>query len=226
MGRKEKFLSYEKLNAIEDYLSGKRSISQICRDMKIYNTSFYEWLQKYKMFGAEALTNVKKNKYYPETVKQQAVKDYLDGRTSLREICRQYEISSNSILRQWIKKYNGHEMIKSHNMRGDKSMTKGRKTTFEERVNIVSFCIANNYNYQIAADKFQVSYQQVYAWVKKYEEYGSESLSDQRGKRKSPNEMSETEKLAVQLKLLEAENNRLKMENDFLKKLDEIERRR
>ncbi|AKA72129.1 helix-turn-helix domain-containing protein [Clostridium scatologenes] len=226
MGRKEKFLSYEKLNAIEDYLSGKRSISQICRDMKIYNTSFYEWLQRYKMFGAEALTNVKKNKYYPETVKQQAVKDYLDGRTSLREICRQYEISSNSILRQWIKKYNGHEMIKSHNMRGDKSMTKGRKTTFEERVNIVSFCIANNYNYQIAADKFQVSYQQVYAWVKKYEEYGSESLSDQRGKRKSPNEMSETEKLAVQLKLLEAENNRLKMENDFLKKLDEIERRR
>jgi regulator of replication initiation timing len=38
--------------------------------------------------------------------------------------------------------------------------------------------------------------------------------------------MSETEKLAARLKLLEAENNRLKMENDYLKKLDEIERRR
>ena len=35
-----------------------------------------------------------------------------------------------------------------------------------------------------------------------------------------------SEKIAAQLKLLEAENKRLKMENDFLKKLDEVERRR
>lgn len=61
---------------------------------------------------------------------------------------------------------------------------------------------------------------------KKYEEYGSESLLDKRGNRKHLEELSETEKLAAQLKLLEAENNRLKMENDYLKKLDEIERRR
>ena len=27
-------------------------------------------------------------------------------------------------------------------------MTKGRKTTYEERIEIVSFCIANNDNYQ------------------------------------------------------------------------------
>jgi transposase-like protein len=105
-------------------------------------------------------------------------------------------------------------------------MTKGRKTTFEERIDIVSFCISNNHNYQIAVDKFQVSYQQIYTWVKKYEENGSESLSDKRGKRKGLEELSETQKLAAQLKLLEAENNRLKMENDYLKKLDEIERRR
>jgi transposase len=105
-------------------------------------------------------------------------------------------------------------------------MTKGRKTTFEERIEIVSFCIANNYNYQMTADKFQVSYQQIYSWVKKYEKYGSDSLSDKRGKRKRLEELSEAEKLAAQLKLLQAENNRLKMENDYLKKLDEIERRR
>jgi hypothetical protein len=34
------------------------------------------------------------------------------------------------------------------------------------------------------------------------------------------------QKKAAQLKLLESENRRLKMENDFLKKLDEVERRR
>jgi transposase len=105
-------------------------------------------------------------------------------------------------------------------------MIKGRKTEFEERVEIVSFCITNNYNYQMAVDKFQVSYQQIYTWVRKYEEHGPESLSDRRGKRKGLDKMSATEKHAAHLKLLEAENNQLKMEIDYLKKLDEIERRR
>lgn len=105
-------------------------------------------------------------------------------------------------------------------------MTKGRKTTYEERVEIVAFCIANSNDYQKAAEEFQVSYQQVYTWVKKYKELGSDALVDNRGKRKKPEEMNESEKLAAQLKLLEAENKRLKMENAFLKKLDEIERRR
>ena len=44
-------------------------------------------------------------------------------------------------------------------------------------------------------------------------------------KRKKLEDLSESEKIAAQLKLLESENRRLKMENDFLKKLDEIERR-
>ena len=37
--------------------------------------------------------------------------------------------------------------------------------------------------------------------------------------------LNESQKLAAQLKLLEAENRRLKLENEFLKKLEEIERR-
>lgn len=61
--------------------------------------------------------------------------------------------------------------------------------------------------------------------VKKYSENGFNALVDRRGKNKSFEELSESEKLSAQLKLLEAENRRLKMENDFLKKLEEIERR-
>ena len=49
---------------------------------------------------------------------------------------------------------------------------------------------------------------------------------DRRGKRKEAVELTESEKLSAQLKLIEAENGRLKMENDFLKKLNEVERRR
>ncbi len=38
--------------------------------------------------------------------------------------------------------------------------------------------------------------------------------------------MSETEKLNAQIRLLEAKNKQLEMENNFLKKLEEVERRR
>ena len=37
--------------------------------------------------------------------------------------------------------------------------------------------------------------------------------------------MSETEKLNAQIRLLEAKNKQLEMENNFLKKLEEVERR-
>lgn len=226
MSRKGKFSALEKQSVVEDYLSGRKNISQICSAMQIHDRSFYSWLQKYQMFGAEGLATAKKNKHYPKTVKLQAVKDYLNGKASQDELCRQYGILAHSTLHQWIKKYNGYEAFKSHNSQGDKRMTKGRKTSYEEKIEIVSFCIANDDNYQAAADKFQVSYQQVYTWMKKYRSQGFESLTDLRGKRKAHDEMNESEKMAAQLKLLESENRRLKMENDFLKKLDEVERRR
>ena len=104
-------------------------------------------------------------------------------------------------------------------------MTNWRKTTYEERIEIVAFCIANANDYNLTANKYKVSYQQVYTWINKYNRGGYGALVDRRGKRKKLEDLSESEKIAAQLKLLESENRRLKMENDFLKKLDEIERR-
>ena len=104
-------------------------------------------------------------------------------------------------------------------------MSKGRKTTQEERAEIVSYCIANGKDYGGTINQFGVSYQQVYSWVRKYEEKGVDGLFDRRGKRKDEASMNEVEKLQAQIKLKEAENRRLRMENDLLKKLAELERR-
>lgn len=60
----------------------------------------------------------------------------------------------------------------------------------------------------------------------KYKEKGVEGLRDRRGKRKSQDEMNELEKLRAEVKILRAEKERAKMEISFLKKLEEIERRR
>jgi len=105
-------------------------------------------------------------------------------------------------------------------------MTKGRKTTQDERVEIVSFCIANGKDYSLTMEKFGVSYQQVYSWVRKYEEHGVDGLMDKRGKRKPLESMSEVERLQAENKMLRAEIKRKEMENAVLKKLQEIERRR
>ena len=76
-------------------------------------------------------------------MKQQAVLDYLAGYGSQDDICKKYGIRSKGKLQTWIKKYNGHEELKSSGTGGNIIMTKGRKTTFEERVEIVQYCIAH-----------------------------------------------------------------------------------
>ncbi len=105
-------------------------------------------------------------------------------------------------------------------------MTKGRKVTFDEKVDIVKYCIAHNRNYYDTMDKFKVSYQQIYSWIRKYDEKGIEGLIDRRGKVKPESELTDADKLKAKNKLLEAENDRLRLENAILKKLQEIERRR
>ena len=47
-----------------------------------------------------------------------------------------------------------------------------RKTTFEERLEIVNYVLANDNDYKGAADKYSVPYANVYNWVKKYNEFG------------------------------------------------------
>ena len=104
-------------------------------------------------------------------------------------------------------------------------MTKGRKTTFDERVEIVQYCIAHDHNYAETAEKYEVSYQQARSYTVKYEEGGLEALRDRRGRAKPQEEMSELERLRAENKILRAEKERAEMEASFLKKLDAIERR-
>ena len=105
-------------------------------------------------------------------------------------------------------------------------MTKGRKTTFDERIEIVQYCISHTHNYSETAEKFGISYQQARNYTVKYEKIGIEALQDRRGKRKPADSLTEIEKLRAELKLEKAKRQKTEMELSFLKKLDEIERRR
>ena len=82
-------------------------------------------------------------------------------------------------------------------------MAKGIKKSKEERIEIVEYCINIGRNYKEAAEKYKVSYNQVYKWVKKYDSNGDAGLIDKRGHHKKDDEVDE-------LKKLHRDNNRLK----------------
>jgi transposase len=210
---------------VQEYLSGKSSQRAIARRLNVDWATIKRWINNYEAIGREAFYP-KGNQRYSKALKEQAVQDYLAGKGSQREICKKYKIKSTYQLQDWIKKYNGHEELKASRSGGNTIMTKGRKTTFDERVEIVQYCIAHDRNYAKTAKKYKVSYQQARSYTVKYEAGGIDALQDKRGRKKSFEEMTEVERLRAENKILRAEKEHAEMEASFLKKLEEIERRR
>lgn len=164
-----------------------------------------------------------KNKVYSKEFRISAVEAYLRGEGSYRDLCKIFGISHNDVLRKWVLWYNGHKEYKERSSaKGEIYMTKGRKTTQEERAEIVAFCIEHNKDYGLTVETYNVSYYQIYAWVRKYEEGGVDKLKDNRGRTKPVEEMTEIEKFKAEIKILEAKNRQLEIENAFIKKLQEL----
>lgn len=215
----------EKLRWVKLIIEEKQSINTVAAIAGINRTTLDGWVRNYQFIGSDTFYRKGWTKR-TSTEKEAAVIDYLSGKESLRDICKKYKISDTRQLRQWIMKYNGHEKLKASGTGGTPIVTKGRKTTFDERIEIVQYCISNNYNYARTAEKYKVSYQQARNYTVKYESNGVDALKDHRGKRKADDQMSELERLRAENKILRAEKEHAEMEVSFLKKLGEIERRR
>jgi len=217
-----------KQKVLLEYRGGECTIKELRSKYQISKTTLFEWAEKFEKYGLEGLKNRNSNsaRIYSKELKEAAVREYLLGETSQYEIVRKYDISSRTTLRKWINKYNSHRELRDTLNERKSSMTKRRKTTIDERKQIVLDCLGNGGDYQKTADTYGVSYQQVYQWVKKYENGGEERLKDRRGRKKEETELSPEEKIKLEMKKLERENERLRAENAFLKKLEEIERRR
>ncbi len=199
MSRYSCYTAEQKIQACEDYLYSVRSISQICIDLGMSSKNgmtIYKWVDKYKIWGSEAFISLSKNKSYMKEFKIQAVEEYISGMSSVREIVAKYNIGSKSMLERWILLYNTNRELKDYNPKQEVYMANaGRKTTIEERKEIVKYCIKHNCNYKETASIYDVSYSQVYSWVKKYNTNGEEALTDKRGHHKTDDEVDELELL-------------------------------
>ena len=172
---------------VKKYLAGEITAAEACKFVRINDASFRSWIRIYNQEGSLGLLNDGVNRKYSSELKSNAVESYLSGEGSQSEICKRYKIRSKRQLRDWIE--SGH-------------------------------------NYGEIAEKYNVGYQQVYTWVKKYTDKGAPGLHDRRGQRKK-NQAPRTPEEEAQIRIakLEHENYLLRMERDLLKKVEELERR-
>lgn len=223
MSHKVKGSPEEKLLLVQKYVKGEISASTASRIAGVNRSSFTGWVSHYRQEGSIGLINTGKNRSYSKELKITAVEAYLSGEGSLEVLCEKFKIRSTSQLLYWIKLYNSGKNLKTFS--GGSRMKSSRKTTMEERNQIVKECIESGYDYGEIAKKHDVGYQQVYTWVKKFNELGDAGLQDRRGRRKIDQEPRTSEEEAqIKIAKLEHENHLLRMERDLLKKVQELER--
>lgn len=224
MSRRERFTPYEKEQACLDYINGNRSSAQICNCLHISTRTIQDWAAIYKKHGILGLTKKTKNRSYSKEFKMELVKKYISGEASSVDLAHQYDISSG-LLRNWIRMYNANIELKDYNPKQEVYMAKARrKTTIDERKEIVNYCIEHNRNYKETAALYNVSYSQVYSWMKKYDSDGEEGLIDKRGHHKLDDEVDELERLRRENVRLKRQLEEKDMTVELLKKVKEFGR--
>jgi transposase-like protein len=225
-----KYSNELKISACKEYLEGKLSHKEICLKYGIYynekyrTSKIFSWLHNYRVDGENAFISKSGNNSYTSEFKAEVVESYLSGDGSLEDVAAKYKIPSSETLRQWVLSYNANGTLVDYNPKPEVYMANARrKTTIEERKEIVEYCLAHNRNYKDTAILYDVSYSQVYSWVKKYDATGEEGLSDKRGHRKTDDEVDELERLRRENKRLKRQLEENDMMVQLLKKVKEFE---
>ena len=223
MSRKTRFTPEEKEKIVIDYIEGNKSRSQICEELSISSRALLDWTELYKKHGISGFAKKLRNNSYTKEFKLQLVSEYIRGEGSSVDLGLKYDIHP-SVLRRWSKMYNSDIELKDYNPKQEVYMAEARrKTTIQERKEIVLYCIEHNRDYKGTAALFDVSYGQVYNWMKKYDVNGEASLTDKRGHHKSNDEIDELERLRRENLRLKRQLEEKDMVVELLKKVKEFE---
>lgn len=224
MSRKAKFTPEEKEQAVIDYLEGNKSRTQICGELCISSRTIQDWALIYNKHGLAGFSKKMRNGSYSKEFKMKVVEEYVRGDGSSIDLGIKYDISSG-LLRKWIRMYNANRELKDYCPKREVYMAEARrKTTIEERKEIVEYCIEHGLDYKGTASIYDVSYSQVYSWVKKYNYNGVDGLTDKRGRHKKEDEVDELERLRRENIRLKKQLEEKDMLAELLKKVQEFER--
>ncbi|WP_367295944.1 transposase [Levilactobacillus yonginensis] len=215
----------EKLDILTGLSQTNLNRSKYLEQYGIYDTTIRSWRELYKRDGLDGLKERHIWTRYSAETKQQAVEAYLNGEGSLVEISNHFGLRSDKQLRDWIKKfqYNGTNKSLTDPPSRRQVRIMSRKTTFEERIEIVEYVTAGKHSYSQASEHFNVSYQQVRAWVLKSKDGGYTALKDGRGRTKPVEEMTEVERLKLENRQLKAQLKEQEVMELFAKKFRELQ---
>lgn len=208
----------------QEYLDGLGSYDSLAAKYQIGSTQLREWIAKYRQHGLSAFQSTKGNTPYSSEFKTLCAEAVLSGQGSVDDIVAKFNISSRKVLRNWISMYNANRELEDYDPKREVYMAEARrKTTIDERMEIVQYCIEHDRNYKDTASLYDVSYSQVYSWVKKYDADGEEGLSDKRGHHKTDGEVDELERLRRENLRLKRQLEEKDMVVELLKKVKEFE---
>ncbi|MCH4009905.1 MAG: transposase [Companilactobacillus sp.] len=223
MGRQ--YTYEQKINLIEEFKQSNLPKQTFAKSKNIPCTTFRGWYWVYTEYGAEGLKKQKTPNHYSAETKISAVKAYRNGEGTLHEVTSKYGIKDTKQLRYWLIQYNDDKKLTDSPV-GRKVIHVSKKTTLEERIQVVEYVTLQDHSYAAASEHFQVSYQQVRMWVMKAEHIGYSALADERGHKKTRDhvELTELDKLKLENRQLKAELEKHKVIEAFEKKFNEIQR--
>lgn len=163
---KSKWSADFRTKVAQEYLDGKGSFYYLADKYHISKTTIQKWVAAYKVHGMDAFICGPGNASYTSEFKTTCVEEVISGCGSSVDIGAKYKVHP-SVLESWIRMYNANRKLKDYDPKREVYMAEARrKTTIEERKKIVTYCIEHNRDYKGTAALYDVSYSQVYSWVK------------------------------------------------------------
>ena len=228
MGRRNKYSKELKLKVVHEYIKGIKSLGNIAYELGCCKETVRGWIMMYKECGEEVFNDKPHNKSYTKEFKETVVKEYFEGKGSIPDLRVKYKILGYDTLRRWILKYNNGIILSDYKPMSEVYTMKSRKVSYEERIEIVNYCMSNDYDYKSTSNKYNVPYSQVYTWVKKVKGNGYGALEPQKKGPKPKNVIQpKTPKdiLELENERLRRENERLQIELEVLKKKHRLKKR-
>ena len=221
MDKRIKFTKKEKIAIVKRYLEGKAGSYSLAREIGSNHKQILKWAYEYREHGKDAFRDTTKHRSYTKEFKQQAVEYYLEH-GSLSMTSAKYGISG-SVLERWIKAYKDGT-LKDRMPMPEVYHMKGR-TTFEERKEIVHYCLSHDKNYKETAKTYSLPYSRVFNMVKKYEQEGEEGIMDAKT-RNALHPLTEIEKLQKENERLKKELELEKLKRELVQKKISLEKER
>ena len=95
MSKRKRIKAEEKIRIAKACASGVIGLNAAADQLGVHQSVVDDWVRLYQTEGIASLLPRKENRRYDPVVKEMAVKDYLSGRGSLREICKIYKTFQN-----------------------------------------------------------------------------------------------------------------------------------